>query len=299
MAAAWLLIQAAVPCLADTLTLDADSQYDYARSRLDAGAFEDAINEFNRFIHFFPEDQRVLNARFYQGTAHFRIAAYESAADIFASLATEAMPTKVGIDAIFMLSKSHARQGNLDQAVLDLHNLIAIYTDADIRDRAQYEMAWLHMDRGHWRDAETAIHRIRETNRQRYKVAELENALARRAELAYKNPTTAGILSIVPGGGQLYCRRHQDALTAFLLNTGLIWAAWESFDREQYALGCLISFIEAGFYAGNIYGAVSGAHKINRDRMIRFRKDLESRRLPTLSLVPIPGGSLVSLTIDF
>ena len=34
---------------------------------------------------------------------------------------------------------------------------------------------------------------------------------------------------------------HRDALTAFVINAGLIWAAWESFDNELYALGGVIS----------------------------------------------------------
>ena len=38
------------------LTIDADSQYDYAQSRLAEDAFAEAIIEFNRFIHFFPCD---------------------------------------------------------------------------------------------------------------------------------------------------------------------------------------------------------------------------------------------------
>jgi hypothetical protein len=94
------------------------------------------------------------------------------------------------------------------------------------------------------------------------------------------------LLSIVPGGGQLYCNRYQDAMTAFLINAGLIWAAWEAFDNEQYALGSVISFVEFGFYAGNIYGAVSSAHKYNRDRIAEFRERLNQRRQMSLSLAP-------------
>ena len=40
-----------------------------------------------------------------------------------------------------------------------------------------------------------------------------------------------------------------------MLNAGLILSAWEAFDNELYALGGVISFVEFGFYAGNIYGA--------------------------------------------
>jgi hypothetical protein len=103
----------------------------------------------------------------------------------------------------------------------------------------------------------------------------------------------------VPGGGQLYCARYQDALTAFLINAGLIWAAWEAFDNELYALGGVIGFVEFGFYAGNIYSASASAHKYNRDRSADFRDYLNQRRQTPLSLAPAPGGAALCLKVDF
>ena len=88
-------------------------------------------------------------------------------------------------------------------------------------------------------------------------------------------------------------------MAAFLINAGLIWAAWEAFDDEQYALGSVITFVEFGFYAGNIYGAVSGAHKYNRDRVSEFRERLNQRRQISLSLAPVPEGAALRLTVRF
>jgi hypothetical protein len=85
-----------------------------------------------------------------------------------------------------------------------------------------------------------------------------------------KNPTLAGIFSIIPGGGFLYCERYHDAFVTFCLNAGLIYAAYESFNRENYALGGVITFVEAGFYAGNIYGSVTAAHKQNKANQIKI-----------------------------
>jgi hypothetical protein len=186
-----------------------------------------------------------------------------------------------------------------EQAILDLHNLMALSSAADVIDRARYELGWLHVDQGRWVDADLAFGRISPDNQDRFQVADLKKALARSEAIPIKHPTTAGLLSIVPGGGQLYCNRYQDALTAFLINAGLIWAAWEAFDNEQYALGSVISFVGFGFYAGNIYGAVSSAHKYNRDRISEYREGLYPRRQMSLSLAPAPEGALLCLTIRF
>lgn len=281
------------------LSIDADSQYRFAQSRLDSGADDEAIAEFNRFIHFFPADPRIAQARFQTGMAHFSAGRYQAAAAIFNQQTMGFTGSSLDNQAFFMLSRSHARQGMIEQAILDLHNLVALSSAADVIDRARYELGWLHVDQARWNEAEQAFGRISPDNQDRFQVADLEQALALSDAIPFKNPTTAGLLSIVPGGGQLYTKRYQDAATAFLINSGLIWAAWESFDNELYALGSVISVVGFGFYAGNIYGAISSAHKHNRDRITEYRERLNQRRQISLSLAPSPKGAALCLTISF
>lgn len=281
------------------LTIDADHQYDYAQTRLDEGAFDVAIVAFNRFIYFFPADPRIPLARKGTGMAQFGAGRYQAAAAVFNALTADYQGSSLQIDAFFMLSRSHFRLGMTEQAMVDLHNLMALSPEAHVIDRACYELGWLHVEQGRWNDAAQTFGQISPDNQDRLRVADLTRTLARSDTIPVKNPTTAGLLSIVPGGGQLYTGRTQDALTAFLINAGLICAAWESFDNELYALGAVIGFVEFGFYAGNIYGAVSSAHKYNRDRIAEFRDALNRRRQTTLSLAPVPNGALLSLTIDF
>jgi hypothetical protein len=82
--------------------------------------------------------------------------------------------------------------------------------------------------------------------------------------LPYKDPTTAGALSVVPGLGHVYCERYKDGLVAFLLNGLFIWATIEAFHEDQEVLGAVLGFVELGFYSGTIYSAVNSAHKHNR-----------------------------------
>lgn len=99
--------------------------------------------------------------------------------------------------------------------------------------------------------------------------------------LQLKNPKVAGALSAaVPGAGQLYTGNRGDAFVAFLLNGVLIYATYEAFDREQYVTGSLLATIESGWYLGNIYNAVNGAHKVNRRRKRRFVEQLDLRLAP-------------------
>lgn len=285
---------------ADPLTIDADSQYRFAQSRLDADAFDEAIAEFNRFIHFFPDDPRVPRARFQTGMAHYRAGRYPAAAAVFDRQTRNYEGLTLQNESFFMLSRSHADQGRTEQAILDLRNLTAVAADVDVIDRAHYEQGWLHVQQGQWQQADRAFAAVTPANRNRYRIAGLRQSLAAHDAIPTKNPTLAGTFSIVPGGGQLYCNRYRDSLTAFLVNAGLILAAWEAFDNDLPALGGVITFVEFGFYAGNIYGAVSSAHKFNRDRVDAFKSHLNRNRpMPFLSLAPAPGGAALLLSFDF
>lgn len=282
---------------AEPLAIDADSQYRFAQSRLDADAFDEAIAEFNRFIHFFPDDPRIPRARFQTGMAHYRAGRYPAAAAVFDRQTRNYEGLPLQNEVFFMLSRSHADQGRIEQAILDLHNLTAVAADIDVIDRARYEQGWLHVQQGQWLQADRAFDAVTPANRNRYRIADLRQSLAAHDAIPTKNPALAGTLSIVPGGGQLYCSRYRDALTAFLVNAGLILAAWEAFDNDLPALGGVITFVEFGFYAGNIYGAVSSAHKFNRDRVDAYKNHLNGNR--PLSLAPAPGGAALLLSFDF
>jgi hypothetical protein len=176
---------------------------------------------------------------------------------------------------------------------------MAVAADVDVIDRARHEQGWLYVEQGQWQQADLAFDAITPANRNRYRVADLRQSLTAHDAIPTKSPALAGTLSIVPGGGQLYCNRYRDALTAFTFNAGLILASWEAFDNDLPALGGVIAFVEFGFYAGNIYGAMSSAHKFNRDRVDAFKGQLHRDRAMPLSLVPTPGGAALLLSFDF
>jgi len=114
-----------------------------------------------------------------------------------------------------------------------------------------------------------------------------------------KSPGVAGALAVLPGGGYLYCNRPRDALISFLLNGGLIYAAYEAFDNDMPALGGVISFVEIGFYSGNIYGSISSAHKYNHDQERRFVDRLKENLKVGLSSRPENKGLELSLRYRF
>jgi hypothetical protein len=155
--------------------------------------------------------------------------------------------------------------------------------NSDNRVKAFYRAGWVLLETGQWEKARWYFQQITKDHQARYRVMDLNTALADATKIPQKSPALAGTLSVIPGGGYLYCNRPKDALMAFLLNGGLIWAAVEAFHNKSPALGTVISFVEAGFYAGNIYGGISSAHKYNERQKKKFIDGLRENTRISLS----------------
>lgn len=90
-----------------------------------------------------------------------------------------------------------------------------------------------------------------------------------------KNPRTAGLLSIFPGGGYLYAGHKASALTAFLINGVLGCATYTSIKRKNYGVAAVMASFTVTFYAGNIMGAIKSVRRHNQKRTERCAKQLE------------------------
>jgi len=263
--------------------INADRQFSFAEKCFTDGEYPSAALEYKKFVFFFPDDQRVESARYKTCLSLYRSGRYREAIESCRSFEDE--DTLISQKASWLISRSYLGLGMNGPAVITLNNLIMRTKDTTVQDQARYEPGWIHLEYpSHSEEysdtiqkARTVFEKISEGGRKEFKIEELSHELKKYPTIATKNPFIAGSLSIVPGAGQLYCKRYQDAVVAFLLNAGLGLAAYESFDDENYALGGLISCVGIGFYAGNIYGAVSSAHKYNRESNQNFINGLKDR----------------------
>ena len=260
---------------AETLIINADMQYDYAEKLYDSGDYETAVIEFKRAVYFFPQDKRAGQARFKTGKALFNLKRFESAVLVFKSLCHPYTGDEINIESFFMQSLAWLALQNKGAAQTVLHNLMLLTEDENVEDRIYSTLAWMYIeDSENMERAENIdknlvralkyIQKISELNREKYRTDELKIRFNTLMMQKRKNPHIAGLASIIPGGGFLYCERFHDATVSFLLNSALILAAAKAFNNGNHALGGLITFVETGFYAGSIYGGISSAHKYNR-----------------------------------
>lgn len=263
------------PSLAGSkVIIDADKQYEYAQYCYSIGEYSRAVDEYRRFIYFFPQDEKLEAAMHGIGMSYFGGRHFEKAVKAFEEIVDACgdagLDIGLCIDSYFMISKCYVKLNNALPAITNLYNLVALTDDIDVKDEAYYKIGWIFLETGSWEKAVSNFGKISRQNRDKYRVQRLSDELDKEGLMPKKDPKTAGILSVIPGAGYLYCERYRDASVAFLLNAGLMFAAYEAFDDDNPAIGGVIGFVGLGFYAGNIYGSVTSARKYNRIKAKSF-----------------------------
>jgi len=263
--------------LPDQIILDSKDQFEYARQRLETGDYQSAVTEFERFIHFFPQDEKVPKAHYLIGVSYLKAKNYEAARGVLEKVYSNYPNRPISGKALFLMGESYYRQGVPKEAVRYFEKVIEEYPKLELKNAAIYRLGWARMQSDNWREASETFKMVQKesplyANAQNLSERSLEGEL-----LPRKNPTTAGVLAIIPGLGHAYCNRYKDALVAFLLNGLFIWATVEAFNEDLNVLGGMLLFLELGWYSGNIYSAVNTAHKYNRKARNDFRRSLPDR----------------------
>jgi tetratricopeptide (TPR) repeat protein len=262
------------------LLITSRHQFDFAGRLFQAGDYFRSISEYKRFIYLFPDDGHIPAAYFNLGMAYFHINDFSNAVKAFAVVITDDRKNDLTLSSLFiqsyfMISRCYLKGNAPEKAISNLNKLMTITTNTDVHDEALYRAGWIFLEMGQWDDAKRHFSKISIQNQGKYKLQRVSDELTKVSSIPHKNPKMAGLLSVIPGAGYVYCRRYKDALIAFLLNGTLIYAAYESFRNDNYALGGLITAFELGFYTGNIYGSATSAHKFNRAEKRAFIDELK------------------------
>ena len=246
------------------ITVDSDEQFRFAEQTMNKGDYLRAVVEFERFLQFFPDDKNVPKARLLIAQCYLKARDYESARKILHEALSVYGGNLVGGKALFLMGESYYEQGLFEEAQRYFKGVLGAYSEPELRNSAVYRLGWIQMQTGNWQEASETFKTVGAAsplfpNAQDLSVKSLGGEL-----LPYKDPATAGAVSIVPGLGHVYCERYKDGLVAFLLNGLFLWATFEAFHEDQEVLGAVLGFVELGFYSGTIYSAVNSAHKYNR-----------------------------------
>ena len=286
------------PALSEQIVIDSNDQYQFALQTLEKGENQRAVVEFERFIHFFPKSEKVPQARYYIGMAYVKGKQYEKARKVLNEV-YESYPGKlIAGKALLLVGESYYEQGIWEEAGTYFKRVIQEYPLPQLENLAYYRLGWSQMQANRWLEASETFKQVEQGSPLYPSALDLTEMSLKGEQLSYKSPTTAGIMSIVPGLGHVYTKRYKDGMVAFLLNGLTIWAAVEAFDEDLDVLGGLLVALEVGWYSGSIYSAVNSAHKYNRKVRNDYRQSLPDRfNIEISSTKDVPIG--VSFKIEF
>ena len=254
----------------------------FAEQLMHEGEFFRAITEYRRFLFTYPTSPQQAFVHFRLGIALYRGQRYDEAFNTFQDLAQRYPNTRYAKQALLWQGESLMRQSQYLAAEHAYREISTTAQNEEMRQQAYYQLGWALLYQRQWHNASAQFQHVT-TESNLYQAAQLlATEVKKGQELPRKSPWVAGILSgLLPGSGQLYNGRTGDALLAFFLNALFVAGIVETINQNELAIAGVLSFFEAGWYAGNLYGAINGAHKYNRHSTETFIRNLENRfRVP-------------------
>jgi len=280
MAITAVLIPPDMAGAAETHVIEVDRQFSFAEALLAEGDYYRAISEYKRFTYFFPQNKLVETCNYRIGESYYRAKRWQEAREAFTTFIIRYPASQMIPGALYLKGMAEKQLRRYMDALSTFEKVIKSKSN-EFADKAVYQSAIVHMEMEEWQKARETFSLVPKDSRLSGSAAILASELLHIDDLPKKSPATAGTLAaILPGAGHLYTERPTDALVAFLLNGAFIFGAIELFRHENYVVGGIVTFFEVGWYTGNIYSAVSSAHKYNK----KTREDFIERLKETSSV---------------
>lgn len=236
----------------------------FAQHLFDEGDYARAITEYKRFCFLQPAHSLVPLARVKIGMAQCRLGQWEEAYAVFRDIYRRHPQNDVAPKALYLMGEARFAQGDFSGAIANLRRVEAEYPSSAASEQACLLIGWSYARLGRWAQAAQAFSTVRDGSPYAVVARSLEAGVKAGEALPRRKPALAGLMSaVMPGMGQVYAHRYRDALAAFLVNTGFIVAIVLACRARNWALAAILIVVEAGWYVGTIYGAVSAIEKQN------------------------------------
>ncbi len=256
--------------------LDEKLQMELADHFFSAGDYYRAITEYKRFLFFFPQSTQAEDVYFKMAKSYFHGKKWEEALLTLDRWQKEFSHSSRQGEAYLLKGLCFLGKREYTQAHYFFNLAWITSPGTNIAEEAYFQSGRAYMEEEKYKEAAAAFRKIDRASPLFARGEYWAQGLEKIGEVPQKSPATAGILAaILPGAGHVYCERYRDAIMAFLLNAAFIWGMVEAFQHENYALGALLTVFELGWYSGNIYSAVSSAHKYNKEKKKEYLRELE------------------------
>ncbi|MBI4640031.1 MAG: tetratricopeptide repeat protein [Candidatus Tectomicrobia bacterium] len=282
------------------ITEDPEKLLGFADSLFSEGEYYRAITEYKRFLFYYSGHPLAPYALYRVGLSYFRGEEWEKAIVAFREVHQEYRESEFAQLSLFMVGESFYNQRNYEASIEAYQEVIKVYEGEEVAERSRYKIGWSYIQRKQWREATEAFSTIPSGSRYYPSAIELAKEVKEGEELPQKSPLLSGLFSaFLPGSGQFYTGRKRDGTASFLLNASFLAAAITALKKGNDGAAGVLLFFEAGWYVGNIYGAVNSAHKFNLDRHRQFLNDLQRKHQLFLQISEKFDGVILGYRFEF
>lgn len=244
-----------------------DAALDLADKFFNSGFLDEAITEYERYIHFNTGTQEISHAYYKIGIAYRNKHNLEKSLNAMELSAQTALTDSIRSERKIDMAVTYIAMEKYDNAKFILLKLRSFNNNSEIKRKASLFLGITHLYCYEWRSAKDALEKCFETKRKKAFAYKADSLLSATKDLNYKSPGTARLLStFIPGTGQMYSGNISDGINATLLNGANIYFIIYKLLKKEYGNAYLIYFfLFKRYYLGNIYNAKKGAINHNRE----------------------------------
>jgi TM2 domain-containing membrane protein YozV len=270
-----------------------------------------SISEYRRYLYSVKgRGEGAPRAAIAIGEALLRGEQYDAAARQLDGVAQRTSDNSLRNTALFGSARAYLLDGRPEFAK-PRFRLISedVEAEMNLREESTWLLAWGHFDAGELDMAKELFVAIGAGGGRHAEAAKgVAEAIDQKDNLPTKNILLAGALSLIPGLGHFYLGQWGIGVTSLGWNGLFIVACVLAWVQGQWGPAIVLTLLELGWYAGGIFGAISGAYRHNRDAVRNWRDRIladygETRELPIMSVFDgrhdARPGSLVRLGGSF
>jgi hypothetical protein len=278
---------------------DAERQFSFAETLFEEGDYYRAITEYKRFNFFFADHRLIAKSNYRIGESYYMAKRWQEAIESFTLFISQHPQRALSIDALYLKGMAEKQLKRYHNALKTFQEIINLKSST-YTDKALYQSAIILMDMEECEKARKTFLLIPKESPLSISSHIISSGLEHINEIPQKSPALAGTLAaILPGAGHLYTERLGDSLVSFVLNGAFILAAVELFHHENYITGGIVSFFEIGWYSGNIYSAISSAHKYNKKTREDFLEHLKESGMISFAYDPVSSANYLKFSFRF
>lgn len=237
------------------------------------GDYHRAISEYKRFVFLFPQEPRVLQARFKTGVSYEKSGHLENAIEVFEGILADDPSPQVSQSVQYEIGKCFflGRDYQASARALKILNT----------DRSLALSGWALLRAKDYRHASEAFDdacQVRPDGYLRDLCTELSEESLEGERIPRRSAGLAALLSVpVPGAGRAYCGRLGDGIFSFLLVSASYAGAYHYYDDDEVGFSLGLLTLGLLFHAGDVYGAANSARRFNAFGEEDFIKGIEER----------------------